>query len=80
MKNSKKKDSKEPKSYTEKTLKPFPKRYWLVEITSTDGDKLQFYVPAINQHEAYKKADEYAFLAENKELRKIYGNGFKLLP
>ena len=64
----------------EKTFKPFLKKYWLVEITLTSGDTLQFYVSAKNQIEAYKKADNYAFLAENEKLRKIYGSGFRLLP
>jgi hypothetical protein len=58
-----------------------PMRYWLVEITLTSGEGLQFYVSAINKHEAYKKADGYAELAENDLLRKYYQNiGFKLLP
>jgi len=56
-----------------------PMKYWLVEITLTSGEDLQFYVSAINKHEAYKKADDYAFLAENESLRKFY-KGFKLLP
>lgn len=56
-----------------------PMKYWLVEITSTDSEGLQFYVSAINQFEAYKKAEEYAELAENKDLRTCY-KGFKLLP
>jgi len=55
-------------------------KYWLVDITLTSGDTLQFYVSAKNQIEAYKKADNYAFLAENEKLRKIYGSGFRLLP
>jgi hypothetical protein len=56
-----------------------PMKYWLVEITSTDSEDLQFYVSAINQFEAYKKAEDYALLAENEVLRNTY-RGFKLLP
>jgi hypothetical protein len=58
-----------------------PRLYWLVEITSTDGEGLQFYVSAKDQHEAYIKADGYAELAENKQLWDCYkGMGFTLLP
>jgi hypothetical protein len=58
-----------------------PLKLWLVEITTTDGEGLQFYVSAINQFEANKKADGYAELAENKELFRCYqGMGFRLLP
>ena len=56
-----------------------PMKYWLVDITLTSGEDLQFYVPAINQHEAFIKADDYAELAENKQLRDFY-KGFRLLP
>ena len=58
-----------------------PIKYWFVDITLTSGEELQFYVSAINEHEAYKKADEYAELAENKSLADFYkGRGFCLLP
>ena len=58
-----------------------PMKYWLVEITLTSGEGLQFYVSAPNQVEAYKKADGYAELAENEKLRECYkGMGFRLLP
>lgn len=58
-----------------------PLKIWLVEITSTDGEGLQFYVSAETQQEAYNKADGYAELAENKQLRRYYQKqGFKLLP
>ena len=56
-----------------------PIRYWLVDLTLTSGEKLQFYVSAINQIEAYRKADMYSELAEIKQLQKFY-DGFKLLP
>ncbi len=80
MKNSKKKDSKQSRKDLEKFSQSIPKKYWLVEITTTVGDTLQFYVAAINQFEAYKKATEYEDLARNEKLRKIYGKDFKLLP
>lgn len=58
-----------------------PMRCWLVEITLTSGDMLRFYVTAINQAEAYRKADEYAETAAgNEKLKKFYGRGFFLLP
>ena len=58
-----------------------PLKCWLVEITLTSGEGLQFYVTAKDQHEAYKKADGYAELAENKELLEWYkGRGFTLFP
>lgn len=58
-----------------------PMRYWLVEITLTSGEGLQFYVSAINQFEAQEKADGYAELAEHESLRDTYRNmGFRLLP
>ena len=56
-----------------------PMLYWLVDLTLTSGEKLQFYVSAINQIEAYRKADMYSELAEIKQLQKFY-DGFKLLP
>jgi hypothetical protein len=65
------------KSRKEKEERPM--RYWLVEITLTSGDGLQFYVSAINQEEAYRKADGYAELAENEGLQKRYKE-FQLLP
>jgi hypothetical protein len=58
-----------------------PKKYWLVEITLTSGEELQFYVSAINEQSAYEKADGYAELAENPSLANFYKRvGFRLLP
>ena len=58
-----------------------PLKCWLVEITLTSGEGLQFYVTAKDQIEAYKKADGYAELAENEKLLRYYqGKGFTLLP
>ena len=54
-------------------------KYWLVELTLTSSQVLTFYIKAINKHEAYIKADEYAILAENVKLRKNMET-FKLLP
>ena len=62
-----------------KSIQKQPTKCWLVEITPTGCDTLQFYVTAINQFEAQKKADDYAELAEHKELRKFYGN-FRRMP
>jgi hypothetical protein len=72
MMNTKKKARKEQEKQ--------PLRCWLVEITLTSGEGLQFYVTAKDQVEAYKKADGYAELAENKQLLECYKSmGFKLL-
>lgn len=58
-----------------------PLRCWFVEIPLKGGEGLQFYVTAINEHEAYKKADTYAEIAKNESMAKIYkGRGFTLLP
>ena len=58
-----------------------PLKCWLVEITLTSGEDLQFYVTALNEHEAYVKADGYAEMAECKELQHYYkSKGFTLLP
>ncbi len=58
-----------------------PLKCWLVEITLTSGEGLQFYVTAKDQVEAYKKADGYAELAENELLKQCYkSKGFTLLP
>ena len=55
-------------------------RYWLVELTLTSGRVRTFYVKAINQFEANKKADEYADLASNKQLFDLVTKNFKMLP
>ena len=57
-----------------------PLRYWLVELTLTSGRVRTFYVKAINQFEANKKADEYADLASNKKLFDLVTENFKMLP
>lgn len=56
-----------------------PMKYWLVEITLTSGEILEFYVKAINQFEANQKADGYAVLAQNR-LLKNYFKQFRLMP
>lgn len=62
-----------------KNTKKQPIKYWLVEITLTSGEILDFYVKAINQFEANEKADDYAVLAENKSLKNCYKQ-FRLMP
>ena len=56
-----------------------PMKYWLVEITLTSGEILEFYAKAINQFEANQKADGYAVLAQNG-LLKNYFKQFRLMP
>jgi hypothetical protein len=48
---------------------PIPIRYWLVDITLTSGEVLQFYVKALTIGDAYEKADGYADLVSNDVLR-----------
>lgn len=69
------------KKKTSKEDEKQPLRCWLVEITLTSGEGLQFYVTAINQYEANLKADSYAELAENNTgLFECYkSKGFTLL-
>jgi len=62
-----------------KSKKP-PMKYWLVELTLTSGKVRTFYVKARYQYEAYKKADYYASLANNKKLFNLATENFKLLP
>ena len=57
-----------------------PLRYWLVELTLTSGRVRTFYLKAINQFEANKKADEYAEFASNEKLFNLVTENFKLLP
>tara|TARA_R110000803_G_scaffold13218_14_gene37352 strand:+ start:1951 stop:2172 length:222 start_codon:yes stop_codon:yes gene_type:complete len=72
---------KETKTKAPKEQEKQPMKYWLVEITLTSGEGLQFYVSAINEHEAYQKADGYSELAENELLKQCYDKmGFNLLP
>ena len=69
-------DKKKKKSKDEE----IPLRYWLVELTLTSGEVRTFYVKAINQFEANKKADDYAEFASNKQLFDLVTADFKLLP
>ena len=70
MKNSKK-----------KRRKPFrkpPMKYWMVELTSTDGEVRSFYVKARTQFDAYEKADDYSYWMEIPKLREKLT--FRLMP
>jgi len=53
-------------------------KYWLVQFTLTSGEIVEFYVSAINEHEAYNKSDSYSFMVENPKLRSKL-KGFRLL-
>lgn len=61
-----------------KAEKP-PMKYWLVELTLTSGRVRTFYVKARFQYEAYRKADYYASLADNKKLFNMATEKFMLL-
>jgi hypothetical protein len=56
-----------------------PMKYWLVEFTLTSGETTSFYVKAISQFEAYKKADEYTYWLGNKTLESKLKT-FRLMP
>lgn len=45
------------------------KRYWLVEITSTDGEILQFYVSGLTKFDAEEKALGYSYWMANEKLK-----------
>ena len=55
-----------------------PMKYWLVQFTLTSGEIVEFYVSAINEFEAYNKADSYSFMVENPKLKSKMKE-FKLL-
>ena len=57
-----------------------PMRYLLVQLTLTSGEVRTFYVKAINQFEANKKADDYAEFASNEKLFETVTGKFRLLP
>ena len=41
-----------------------PIRIWMVDITLTSGEVIQFYVKARTKHDALEKAKSYIYLAE----------------
>jgi len=45
------------------------KRYWLVEITSTDGEILKFYVSGLTKFDAEEKALGYSYWLGNEKLK-----------
>lgn len=58
-----------------------PLKCWLVEITLTSGEDLQFYVTAKDEFMAYKKADEYSIMVENQDVLNWFKEkGFSLFP
>lgn len=66
----------EPMKYREtkkqeepKPIKPKGSRLWLVEISLTSGESIQFYVKARTQFDAYEKADSYKFWVSNEKLK-----------
>jgi hypothetical protein len=54
-------------------------RLWLVEITSTDSEVLQFYVSGMTQFDAYEKADGYSYWMTNEKLKNKLST-FRLMP
>ena len=54
-------------------------RVWLVEITSTDGELLRFYVSGTTQFDAYEKADGYKYWLADERLKNKLST-FRLLP
>lgn len=57
MKNKKEEDQKQPV------------KYWLVDITLTSSERLQFYVKALTEFDAYEKAYGYTDLVSNEGLK-----------
>lgn len=55
-----------------------PMKYWFMDITLTSGEVLQFYVKALNEYEAYQKADGYSTWVSNEKLLN-HLRGFKLM-
>jgi len=53
--------------------------YWLVEITSTDGEILQFYVSGLTQFDANEKAQGYSYWLTNERLKNKLKT-FRLMP
>jgi hypothetical protein len=45
------------------------KRYWLVEITLTSGEILQFYVSGLTQFDADEKALSYTYWMTDEKLK-----------
>ena len=54
-------------------------RPWLVEITLTSGEVLQFYVSGLTQFDAYEKADGYTYWMTNEKLKNKLST-FRLVP
>ena len=52
-----------------KTANEVGKKYWLVEITSTDGEILQFYVSGLTQFDANEKALGYTYWITDEKLK-----------
>jgi hypothetical protein len=71
------------KQPVEKKLSPEEKakiiNYWLVEITSTDGEILQFYVSGLTQFDANEKAQSYSYWLANEKLKNKLST-FRLMP
>ena len=53
--------------------------YWLVEITSTDGEILQFYVSGLTRFDAQEKAESYKYWLANEKLKNKLKT-FRLMP
>ena len=53
--------------------------YWLVEITSTDGEILQFYVSGLTRFDAQEKAESYKYWLANEKLKNNLST-FRLMP
>jgi hypothetical protein len=71
------------KQPVEKKLSPEEKakiiNYWLVEITLTSGEILQFYVSGLTQFDACEKAESYTYWMANEKLKSKLKT-FRLMP
>lgn len=53
--------------------------YWLVEITSTDGEIQEFYVSGLTRFDAQEKAESYSYWTANERLKNKLST-FRLMP
>jgi hypothetical protein len=56
-----------------------PMKYWLVEITLTSGEILEFYVSGLTKFDADEKALGYQYWMTNEKLKSKLSK-FRLMP
>ena len=58
--------------------KPEPIRYWIVTLTLTSGEDIDFYVKAKTQQDALELAKDCDFMVSNEKLLNKFRNNFLL--